>query len=263
MKKMRFEAALPIDAVKPNSRNARTHSQRQIRKLKDSIEANGFGAPILVDADYCLIAGHARLRAMKELGKSEIPAIVLEGLTPVEKRALMLADNRIALDAGWDRALLAIELPELEAELVKGGSVITVTGFTPAEVDELHLDFDDPPSNETEDEIKPSLLRRETTSRVGDLWHLGNHRLLHGDARSQADHTRLMAGETAAMACHDVPYNVRVADVVGRGRTKHREFAMASGEMTRAAYVSFLTSALQNSRAVMANGAVAIGRQSG
>jgi len=110
----RKEAVLPIDSIKPNPRNARTHSKKQIRKLANSIEHNGFGSSALVDENHVLIGGGARVKAFKLLGKTEIPVTILEGLTPVQKKALALAENRVGLDSGWDRQVLLLEMSEIE-----------------------------------------------------------------------------------------------------------------------------------------------------
>src|SRR4051812_29320858 len=194
---------------------------------------------------------------MERLGRSEIPAIILEGLTPLQKRGLALADNRIALGAGWDTEILAIELSEIEPLLQSEGLDITVTGFSHAEVDELHLSFDEPPPDPA-DKIESDWIKDSPVTKPGDLWHLGKHRLLCGNALSGEDHHRLFEGKQAAMTCHDVPYNVKIAGVVGRGRTSHGEFAMASGEMSPVEYMhDFLTPVLTNTRRFSKDGAVA------
>ena len=126
-----------ISRIKANPKNARTHSNRQIRKIVGSIREFGFAAPILIDEHNVLIAGHGRLKAAKSLGLSTVPAIVITGLSDAKKRALMLADNRIAQEAGWDLERLAEELAELPELLVDDGLEISVTGFEPAEIDRL------------------------------------------------------------------------------------------------------------------------------
>jgi DNA modification methylase len=252
----RKEVLLPIHLIKPNPHNARTHSEKQISQIAASIKANGYGAPVLVDEHYESIAGYGRVRAMERLGRREIPAIILEGLTRLQKRALALADNKIALGAGWDTEILAIELSEIEPLLQSEGLDITVTGFSHAEVDELHLNFDEPPPDPA-DKIQSDWISDNPITEPGDLWQLDQHRLLCGDALSGENLHRLFAGKQAAMACHDVPYNVKIAGVVGRGRTSHSEFAMASGEMSRSEYMhDFLTPVLTNTRRFSKDGAV-------
>jgi DNA modification methylase len=245
---------VPIEAIKLNPRNARTHPKKKIQKLAASILANGFGSSVLLDENHNLIGGHARVEAMKLLGKNEIPATILDGLTPRQKKTLALAENRVALDGGFDREMLLLELGEIEL-LGDGIDIGGATGFSTAEIDEIHVDFSEPVPA-VADVIKPQWSKPFTVSARGDLWQLGDHRLLCGDARSEADHSQLMAGQLAAMACHDVPYNVKIADVVGRGITNHDDFTMASGEMSRGEYDAFLGQVLTNTRFVLKDGAV-------
>jgi len=236
---------LPIGEIKPNPRNARTHSKKQIRQIADSISAFGFLVPVLVDETSTTIGGHGRIEAAKLLGLERVPVIRVKGLSEAQKRALLLADNKIAANAGWDRAHLAIELPELAELLVEENLDIAITGFEPVEIDQLVIDFEET-SDDPADEVESSWLSDEPLSQPGDLWQLGPHRLLCGDARCPADLDCLLGNEQASMAFLDPPYNVKVKSVVGRGRIKHREFAMASGEMSRQDYVGFLIETLGN-----------------
>ena len=215
----------------------------------------GFAAPVLIDEQDVLIAGHGRLEAAKSLGMSTIPAIVIKGLSDARKRALMLADNRIAQDAGWDLERLAEELAELPELLAEDGLDVSVTGFEPAEIDRLSADFEDP-SGDPADDIDVDGLDGPTTTRAGDLWQLGKHRLLCGDARRPDDLARLLGDERAHMGFFDPPYNVKVRSVVGRGARKHREFAMASGEMDPDTFVSFLSDSLGAAAQFSMDGAV-------
>ncbi len=243
------------DALKPNPRNARTHSKKQIRQIADSIVACGFTVPVLMDENSMLLAGHGRLEAAKLLGLKRIPAIRLRGLSEAQKRALLIADNKIAENAGWDRERLAIELPELAELLIAESLDISITGFEPAEIDQLVSDFEDNTADPADD-IQADWLSLAPVSRPGDLWHLGSHRLLCGDARDTANLDRLLGDEQAAMAFLDPPYNVKIASAVGRGRAKHGEFAMASGEMSRPEYVEFLIEAIGNAATHSRAGAV-------
>ncbi len=245
----------PIDLIKSNPRNTRTHSKKQIRQIAASIRELGFAAPVLIDEHNILIAGHGRLEAARSLGMAAIPAIVIEGLSDAKKRALMLADNRIAQSAGWDRERLASELISLPDLLVADNLDITVTGFEPAEIDALLADFEDD-ATDPADEINPGQLTGPAVSRPDDLWQLGKHRLLCGDARDSSHLDRLMGRERAHMAFLDPPYNVAVSSIVGRGRVKHREFAMASGEMSQEAFTTFLTQTLALAARVSVDGAV-------
>src|SRR6516165_10107491 len=244
-----------IDKLTPNGRNARTHSRKQIRQIADSIAAFGFLVPILIDDGNAIIAGHGRYAAAKLLDLREVPTIKVLGLSEAKRRALALADNRIAESAGWDRELLAAELPELAEILVVEGLDVSITGFSPIEVDQLTTDFEDD-SSDPDDAIDPEWSTIAPVSKPGDLWQLGKHRLLCGDARDSDHVGRVMEGACAAMAFLDPPYNVRVRDVVGRGRLKHAEFAVASGELSHSDFVAFLKSSLAEAAAVSRDGAL-------
>ena len=246
---------LPPEQITPNLKNTRTHSKKQIRQIAASIRELGFAAPVLIDENNVLIAGHGRVEAAKSLGMASIPAIVVEGLSDAKKRALMLADNRIAQSAGWDRERLAIELAALPELLIEEGLDIDLTGFEPAEFDALHADFDDTEPDPA-DEIHNDCLGGPAVTRADDLWYLSRHRLLCGDARNVDDLTRLLGGVRAHMAFLDPPYNVAVRGIGGRGRVKHREFAMASGEMSPEEFIEFLLATLGLAANVSADGAV-------
>ena len=241
--KIRQITAVAIEKIKPNPRNARTHSKKQIRQIANSMSAFGVTSPVLIDENGILLAGHGRLEAARLLGLKTIPAIVIYGLTEAEKRALLLADNRIAQSAGWDRERLASELASLPDLLVEDGLDITVAGFEPAEIDAIVADFEDEASDPADD-LDSSHLAGPQVTRPEDLWQLGKHRLVCGDARNPTALNRLMGNEQAHMAFLDPPYNVTVRSIVGRGRTKHEEFAMASGEMSPEAFTAFLAKAL-------------------
>jgi DNA modification methylase len=243
------------DALTPNRRNARTHSRKQVGQIADSITAFGFVVPILVDENGVIIAGHGRHAAAKLLGLKQVPTIKVQGLSEAKRRALALADNRIAESAGWDREVLAAELPELAELLVVEGLDISITGFPPVEIDQLTVDFEEDASD-PDDAVDPEWTTGVPVSRPGDLWHLGRHRLLCGDARKADDLDRVMCDSRAAMAFLDPPYNVSVRGIVGRGQVKHAEFAMASGELSRSDFVSFLQTTLERAAAVSHEGAV-------
>ncbi|MBR2118128.1 MAG: ParB N-terminal domain-containing protein [Afipia sp.] len=245
---------VPINKLKPNPLNARTHSKKQIKQIAASIKAFGFRFPILADDDDVIIAGHGRLEAAKLLGLSEVPAIRAGDLSDASKRALMIAANAIATKAGWDRERLAIELPALTPLLLAENIEISITGFEIPEIDQLLVDFEES-SQDPADEA-PGLTSGRPVSSIGDIWILGNHRLGCGNARLAADVDRLMNGEMAAMCFLDPPYNVAVAGVVGRGKIKHREFAEASGEMSSEAFVEFLKGTLGNAARVSRAGAL-------
>jgi len=178
-----------------------------------------------------------------------------EGLSEAKRRALAIADNKIGENAGWSREILATELPELADILVLEGLEVSITGFAPAEIDQIVTDFE-ADSSDPADSVDPEWANAPPLSVRGDLWQLGPHRLLCGDARNADDVARLLGADRAAMAFLDPPYNVRVHDIVGRGQIKHAEFAMASGELSRTDFVEFLKQSLEAVVAVSRDGAI-------
>ena len=246
---------IAVTALKPSARNARTHSKKQIRQIADSIAAFGFLVPILIDEGGIVIAGHGRYEAAVLLGLQEVPIIRVGGLSEAKRRALALADNKIAENAGWNRELLATELPELADILVLEGLDISITGFAPVEIDQIATDFEED-SLDPADTVNPEWINGPPLSKRGDLWQLGPHRLLCGDARNSDDLAPLLGEARAAMAFLDPPYNVRIRDIVGRGQIKHSEFAMASGELSRASFIEFLKQSLAAVATVSRDGAV-------
>ncbi len=245
----------PISQLKLNPRNPRTHSAKQVRQIADSVATFGFLVPILIDESGAIIAGHGRYAAAKLLGLEQVPVIKVQGLSEAKKRALTLADNKIAENAGWDRERLAVEIPELTGLLSAEGLDVSLTGFAPVEIDQLTTDFEED-SSDPADTMEPEWATATPVTKRDDVWKLGHHRILCGDARSAGDLSRLMGKARAAMSFRDPPYNVRVRDIVGRGRVKHSEFAMASGELSREGFVEFLKDTLGAAAAVSRNGAV-------
>jgi DNA modification methylase len=244
-----------IADLTPYSRNPRVHSKAQIRQIARSIEQFGWTLPILIDTDGGIIAGHARLEAAKLLGLDQVPTLCLEGLSEGQKRAYVIADNRLAECARWDLDLLGQELQVLsEVDLDFDLSVI---GFETAEID-LLIDGVAPESEDEDANRLPEGADAMTAvSRHEDLWELGDHRLLCGDTRSLLDCQALLGGDEAQMVFTDPPYNVAIdGHVCGSGAIKHREFAMASGEMSADEFGAFLTTALSNLAAVSQDGAV-------
>ncbi len=238
-----------------NPRNARTHSKKQIGQIAESIRTFGFVNPLLIDEANLVIAGHGRLAAARLLSLETVPAIRLRHLSGPQKRALALADNKLTENAGWDEELLARELQylsEIEVDLN-----IEITGFEVAEID-LLIEGLEPAESDPKADASPEPPAAEAvTVELGDFWHLGQHRLLSGDARDPAAFERLMAGEPAQMVFVDPPYNVAIdGHVCGLGRIKHREFAMASGEMTEGQFVEFLRQTLANLAAHSLDGAI-------
>ena len=232
----------PIHALKSHERIARTHSKRQIRQLADSIRRFGFCNPILTDDNLTILAGHGRVKAAALLGLTCVPTVRLSHLSDAEKRAYIIADNRLAEKAGWDRGLLVLELQGL----IDIGFDVALTGFEMPEID-LLLDeaLEAGGLSPAADDQLPASRNSPPISKLGDLWVLGTHRLFCGDARAQVSYDRLLGHMKADLIFTDPPYNVRIdGHVSGLGRVRHGEFAMASGEMTEGQFTGFLTDSL-------------------
>lgn len=241
----------PVSDLKPYANNPRTHSKKQIRQVADSINTFGWTNPILIDAGGGIIAGHGRLEAAKMLGMSDVPVLRLDHMSEAEKRAYIIADNKLAENAGWEDNLLAIELQGL-LELDVGFN-IELTGFEMGEIDVL-LSDDTPPALETVPLPETDNL---PVSRHGDLWLIGPHRLYCGNSLEKSSWHALMGGDKAQMIFTDPPYNVPIAGhVSGLGQAKHREFAMASGEMTQEGFTEFLHKSFRNLADISDNGAI-------
>ena len=190
----------PVAGLIPYARNARTHSDAQMAQIAASIREFGFTNPVLVDADRGVIAGHGRLLAARKLGMAEVPTIELSHLTPAQRRAYVLADNRLALSAGWDEDLLRIELGDLQAD----GFDLGLTGFDPCEIANF---LADPITGLTDPDDVPAA-PKVTTSRPGDLWLLGRHRLACGDSTDPATVERVLGGVRPHLMVTDPPYGV-------------------------------------------------------
>jgi ParB-like nuclease domain len=224
-------------------RNPRTHSKKQIEQIAASIREFGFTNPVLIDDQQRIIAGHGRVTAAKLLGMDRVPTIRLEHLSEAQKRAYIIADNRLAELAGWDESILAIELKYL-SEI---DFSVELTGFATAEIDLVIGRQEQPAKSDPADEVAEPDRSRPTVVQPGDLWKLGKHRLLCGDARDPAIFATLMDGNQVRMVFTDPPYNVRIdGHVCGLGKIKHGEFAMASGEMSEDEFTAFLNIVLAN-----------------
>lgn len=222
--------------LKPRAQNPRTHTPKQIKQIAASIKEFGFISPVLIDGANGIIAGHGRVEAAKSIGMRDIPTVCVDHLSPAQVRAYVIADNRLAENAGWDRTLLALELQELSVEL---DFDVTVTGLETGEIDLLVNELSE---DVAEEDVIPEQDRSiPAISRLGDLWQIGDHRLLCADALLEESYAILLAGKKAQMIFTDPPYNVAIArNVSGLGKVTHREFAMASGEMSRGEFTGFL-----------------------
>jgi len=230
----------PLSELKTRRSNPRTHGKMQVRKIADSIQKFGFVTPILVDGDNVIIAGHGRLEAAKLLGLKSVPTLMVDHLTPAEVRAYVIADNKLASLAGWDKKLLALEIAEI-ADLDVDFD-LTVTGF---DIAELALLSDTAASQATfvEPEMAPRDRSIGAVTKLGDIWQCGPHLLVCGDALDSQTYQALLGDERADVVITDPPYNVAISGhVSGLGANTHREFVMASGEMTRGEFQRFLSS---------------------
>lgn len=236
----------------PDPDNPRKHGRPQIEAIAKSIEAFGFNAPILVDKNNKIVAGHGRYEAAKLLSIDKVPVILLDHLTETQARAYLLADNKLSDRSTWDDNKLAIQLKEL-SDLVLDFDIEAI-GFEPPEID-LRIQSLDSALEDADDRFE--LPSGPVVSRTGDLWLLGSHRLYCGNALDVSSYDALSNGEKAAAAITDAPYNVRInGHVSGKGRTTHREFAMASGEMSEAEFADFLHQTFQRIIAYCRDGAL-------
>ena len=236
---------VPVANLKPSPKNPRTHSRQQLRQIARSIEKFGFTVPALIDEDNQILAGHGRLEAAKLAGLQSVPCVRVTHMSEAQKRAYVIADNQLAQKAGWDEDLLAEEL-----EAVMGldpGFDLTVTGFSIPEIDGLIANHKPEKPGNPSDDLLPDPAQVRRRCKPGDIYQLGPHRLICGDARDREVVAALMDGQLARMVFTDPPYNVPIqGNVGGLGKVKHGEFAMASGEMTRAEFVDFLKSSCAN-----------------
>jgi hypothetical protein len=195
----------PIAQLLANPHNARVHSSKQIGR---SLEIAGPLSPVVADEAWTILAGHGRVEASKRSGAASVPVVQVVGLAEAQKRVFLIADNRIAEDARTDRKKLAEQIPELTPLLESIDCHLTDTGLEAAEIDQLTIDFEESSHNPA-DEIDPALLQENTILQQGDLFALGEHRLLVDDARDRSAVERLMDGEQAAAGFLDLPYNVK------------------------------------------------------
>ena len=233
----------PVDKLIPYARNPRTHSDAQVAQIAASIAEFGFNSPILVDSKAGILAGHGRLLAARKLGLTEVPVIVLDHLTEAQKRAYIIADNKLAENAGWDDDMLRIEIEALQDENFD----VSLLGFEDVELAQL-LAAQDASGGLTDEDAIPEL-PQTPTSRTGDLWVLGDHKLLVGDATNHGDVVRLMAGEVADLIFTDPPYNV---DYEGYTEQKLK---IKGDRMSDADFKQFLEASFCGLRAAVKSGA--------
>jgi DNA modification methylase len=243
----------PTAKLTPFPGNPRKHPEAQISRLMRVI-ANGWTNPILIDETNTILCGHGRLEAAKRLGLDRVPTLMVTGLSPAAKRAAVISDNKLSEQAEWDFDLLENHL----RELIDLDFDVELTGFSTGEIDIL---LDGSPAkkevSDPDDDLGNSALSGPAVSIAGDLWHLGPHRLFCGDALEGRSYDVLMGAERAQMVITDPPYNVKISGHArSRSGKRHREFAMASGEMSDAEFVAFLERAISRAIAASANGSI-------
>ena len=244
-----------VSTLKPHPQNPRKHSKKQVHQISSSIKTFGFVGVIIVDADDCIVAGHARVEAAKALGIEELPVICVDHLRDEELLAYMIADNKLTENAEWDFVLLGEVFEMLDADDLNLD--LAITGFDAPEIDFLLDQRICAHDENLPDEIPLALDPGLPVTCLGDLWLLGTHRLLCADATSPESYAALMNGKKAQFAFSDPPYNVRIdGHVSGTGRRHHDEFAMASGEMSDAEFVTFLETVMRLMAANSVNGSV-------
>lgn len=232
---------VPIDKLVPYARNARTHSKEQILQLRSSIREFGFLNPCLIDKDYNVIAGHGRIMAAKEEGLIELPCVFVEHLTDAQKRAYIIADNRLAMNAGWDEEMLSVELSDLEG----ADFDLDLLGFTDAELKKLLGDIE----TEEDDFDLTAALEEASFVKPGDLWTVGRHRLICGDATKKENVEKLMDGKKANLILTDPPYAVSYTSASG--------LSIQNDNLKPEEFYEFLLSAFQNMVSVSESGASA------
>lgn len=205
-----------INKLIPYVNNARTHNAQQINKLRSSLREFGFINPVIIDRDFNVIAGHGRIMAAKEEGINEVPCVFVDYLTEAQKKAYILADNRMAMDAGWDEELLKVEIEALQAEDFD----LSLTGFDESELAGFFDTADDAKDDDFDVDAE---LEKPPVTKSGDLWLLGNHRLLCGDSTKEESYTLLMNGKKANLVVTDPPYNVNYHGTAGKIKNDNLE----------------------------------------
>ena len=230
---------VPVTKLVPYVNNARTHSPEQINKLRSSLREFGFINPVIIDRDFGVIAGHGRILAAKEEGIAEVPCVFADHLTQAQKKAYILADNRMAMDAGWDEELLRVEIEALQAETFD----LSLTGFDEKELSDL---FKDDADVQEDDFDVDAELEKPTFSKSGDVWTLGRHRLVCGDSTKADTFTVLMNGRKANLVVTDPPYNVNYEGTAGK---------IKNDNLADEKFYQFLFDAFSNIEKVMADDA--------
>jgi DNA modification methylase len=230
---------VPITKLVPYVNNARTHSPEQINKLRSSLREFGFINPVIIDRDFGVIAGHGRILAAKEEGIAEVPCVFADHLTEAQKKAYIIADNRMAMDAGWDEELLRVEIEALQAEAFD----LSLTGFDEKELSDLFKRDGDVQEDDFDVDAE---LEKPTFSKSGDVWTLGRHRLICGDSTKAETFAVLMNGRKANLVVTDPPYNVNYEGTAGK---------IKNDNLADEKFYQFLFDAFSNIEKVMADDA--------
>lgn len=242
MKKQNLEIKyLPVADLIPYVRNSRTHTPEQVAQIASSIKEFGFTNPVLIDSEKGIIAGHGRVMGAQKLGLKEVPTIEVTGWTDAQKRAYIIADNKLALNAGWDEEILRLEFEELK----DGAFDLELTGFDTAEIDEI-LDVDISLDDVEEDEApEPPVVPK---SQLGDVWILGRHRLVNGDSTKIEDVDKLMCGEKADLLFTDPPYGVSYEKKTKEVLKSKNYTKISNDDLTLSEFQSFLFDVFSNAR---------------
>lgn len=232
---------VPIEKLIPYINNARTHNAEQVNKLRSSLREFGFINPVIIDGEYNIIAGHGRVMAAKEEKIAEVPCVLVDHLTSAQKKAYIIADNRMAQDAGWDEELLRIEIEALQAEAFDIG----LTGFEEQEIADLFASGDDTGAEDDDFDLSEALEKAAFVQR-GDVWQVGRHRLMCGDATSEEDVATLMDGKKANLVVTDPPYNVAFESSDG--------LSIKNDKMDGNKFYEFLLAAFKNMAAHLEKG---------
>lgn len=232
---------VPLEKLVPYVNNARTHSPEQITRLRSSLREFGFINPVIIDRDYGIIAGHGRVLVAKEENITEVPCVFVDYLTEAQKKAYILADNRMALDAGWDEELLRIEIESLQG----ADFDVSLTGFSEDEIADLFADGDDKAAKDDDFDLSAALEKASFVER-GDIWTVGRHRLMCGDATSAENVAALMDGKKANLIVTDPPYNVAFKASDG--------LTIQNDSMKNEEFYTFLYNSFQNMAEHLENG---------
>ncbi|MAF68665.1 MAG: DNA methylase N-4 [Micavibrio sp.] len=230
---------IKLDKLSPYDNNPRTHSTKQIEQIVNSIKQFGFTIPILIDEKDMILAGHGRLLAARQMDLESVPCLRATSMSEAQKRAYIIADNKLTENGGWDNELLIEEFQYLES--LDLDFDLSITGFETAEIDIL---LSDEKENKDDDNIPDVDETGHAITSTGDVWLLGKHKVICGDSLKSETYESLLGNERAGLVFTDPPYNVVIdGHVCGKGHVKHEEFVMASGEMSKEEFTNFLKTA--------------------